>query len=154
MVADRLGHQWHTRVVLYDPRTDIAVLDVPGLGLHPLVFAARPAHRGDDAVVAGYPRGQRFRAVAARVRQSVLARGRDIYSSREVTRQVYAIRADVQPGDSGGPLLAPDGHVDGVVFAAGRGAPGTGYVLTADQVMADVRAAIHATGEVSTHSCA
>jgi S1-C subfamily serine protease len=154
VVADRWGRRWRARVVLYDPKTDIAVLRVPGLGLGRLVFAARPAHREDDAVVAGYPGGQGFRAVAARVGQTAQAQGTDIYSSGKVTRQIYVIRADVQPGDSGGPLLTPDGHIDGVVFATVKGQPGTGYALTTVQVMPQVRAGTHTTREVSTPRCA
>ena len=37
----------------------------------------------------------------------------------------------VEPGNSGGPLLSPDGTVYGVVFAAAVGMPDTGFALTA-----------------------
>ena len=45
------GEQRAATVVLYDPRRDVAVLRVPGLGLRPLPFADRPAESGDDAIV-------------------------------------------------------------------------------------------------------
>ncbi len=153
VVFDRSQQKWHAHVVLYDPETDIAVLDVPGLSLHRLKFARSPAHPGADAVVAGYPRNQRFTAVAARVGPTQEARGLDIYRSAEVTRQIYAIRAPVEPGDSGGPLLAPDGHVYGVVFAAVAGQRDTGYALTYTEVKHDVRAGMAATGEAFTQDC-
>ena len=47
---------------------------------------------------------------------SELARGPDIYQDADVTRDIYAVRAQVQPGNSGGPLLDTSGGVAGVVF--------------------------------------
>jgi S1-C subfamily serine protease len=79
--------------------------------------------------------------------------GPNIYSDATVTRQVYVLRATVRPGNSGGPLLAPNGKVDGVVFAASTTDPATGYALTAGQVMADARAGASATRPVATQGC-
>ena len=84
--------------------------------------------------MAGYPRDDPFTVVPARVGDDQLAQAPDIYQSKEVTRQIYSIRADVEPGNSGGPLLAPSGQVDGVVFAAAVGVKDTGYALTASEV--------------------
>jgi S1-C subfamily serine protease len=103
VVADGPRHRQHARVVIYDPKTDIAVLYVPGLGLPTLKFASSPAHTGDDAVVAGYPDGERFTTAAARVGQALTAQVPGTSHSQEVTRQIYTVRADVQHGDSGGP---------------------------------------------------
>ena len=70
-----------------------------------------------------------------------------------VTRQIYSIRATVRPGNSGGPLLATDGGVYGVVFAASTDSADTGYVLTAAEVGSDARAGRTATQSVSTQGC-
>ena len=59
----------------------------------------------------------------------------------------------VKPGNSGGPLLAPDGRVYGVVFAAAVSVPDTGYALTASEVAPDARAGATATVGVSTGGC-
>ena len=48
------GRSYRARVELYDPRTDIAVLDVPGLRASALQFTGS-ARDGADAIVAGYP---------------------------------------------------------------------------------------------------
>jgi S1-C subfamily serine protease len=153
VVADRSGRRWHAQVVLYDPAADIAVLYVRGLGLHQLPFATSTAHTGDDAVVAGYPGGGRFTAAPARVGQTLAAKVRDTSHSREVIRQIYTVRADVQHGDSGGPLLTSGGHVAGVIFAASGTDPGIGYALTTAQVKPDAHTATQAVNEVSTQNC-
>ncbi|HEY7147075.1 MAG TPA: MarP family serine protease, partial [Streptosporangiaceae bacterium] len=146
------GQLFPARVVLYDPDRDIAVLYVPGLGARPLPFS-HPAQTGASAIVAGYPLDEPFTAVAARVGGMENARSPDIYHSTQVTRQIYAIRAKIKPGNSGGPLLAPDGQVYGVVFAAAVSVPQTGYALTGDEVASDARAGATATGPVSTGLC-
>ena len=70
-----------------------------------------------------------------------------------MTRQIYEIRALVESGNSGGPLLSPQGTVDGVVFAAAVGVTDTGFALTAAEVSADAHAGAQATTPVSTMSC-
>lgn len=140
------------RVVLYDPQRDVAVLYVPGLSEPSLSFAAA-AGIGASAIVAGYPLDGPFTARAARIGASEEATGPDIYQNAQVTRQIYAIRALVQPGNSGGPLLTPGGSVYGVVFAAATSVPDTGYALTAAEVSSDASAGKNATAGVSTQGC-
>jgi S1-C subfamily serine protease len=146
------GTSYQAQVVLYDPQIDIAVLYVPGLNLTPLQFATQQGV-GDDAVVAGYPLDHPFTAVPARIGEVQQAEGPDIYQTGTVDRQIYEIRALVQPGNSGGPLIAPDGTVYGVVFAAAVGIPDTGFALTAAEVEGDATAGAGETNPVSTQGC-
>jgi S1-C subfamily serine protease len=139
-------------VVLYDSDRDVAVLAVPGLDRTPLQFAGR-ARKGADAIVVGYPQDGPYTPVSARVAAVQKARGPDIYQRRTVVREIYALRATVLPGNSGGPLLAPDGGVYGVVFAAAADDPKTGYALTAAEVAGDARKGVTATQRVSTRGC-
>ena len=146
------GRTLHARVVLYDPLRDVAVLYVPGLHARPLSFTG-PAQSGENAIVAGYPLNRSFTANAARIGGTEAARSPDIYQNAQVTREIYSIKAQVRPGNSGGPLLAPDGQVYGVVFAAAVSVKDTGYALTANEVKADVQAAKNKVTPVSTQGC-
>lgn len=147
------GRIWAARVVYIDPNLDVAVLAVPGLRAPQLTFAGS-ARRGDPAVVAGFPGGGPLTATPARIRGTISARGSDIYGRGSVTREVYAVRGTIRPGNSGGPLLAPDGQVDGVVFATALDDPDTGYALTARQVATAARDGAAASARVDTGSCA
>ncbi len=140
-------------VVLYDYRTDIAVLAVPGLGRPALRFTTETATTGDSAIVAGYPLDGSFTVRAARIRSNFDLRGPDIYGGPTVVRDVYTLRALVQAGNSGGPLLAPDGTVLGVVFGAAPGAEETGFALTAGEVSSEAAAGITDTTAASTGTC-
>ena len=150
------GQALPARVVLYDPKVDVAVLYVPGLSAldAPPLSWAGPARFGADAIVAGYPEDGPFTPVAARIGGSTEATSPDIYENAQVTRQIYSVRAVVRQGNSGGPLLNPNnGHVYGVVFAAATSVDDTGYALTAAQVEGDANAGYSATVPVSTLGC-
>jgi S1-C subfamily serine protease len=139
-------------VVLYDPNRDVAVLAVPGLDATPLAFAGK-ARTGQSAIVIGYPQDGPYRADAARVRGTQQAKGPNIYDNRTVVREIYALRGRVRPGNSGGPLVSPNGQVYGVVFAAAADDPQTGYALTAAEVAGDAQLGRTAASSVSTMGC-
>lgn len=140
-------------VVLYDSRRDVAVLSVPGLDAPTLRFARTPAQTGDPAVVLGYPEDGPFTVRTARVRSHTKVSGTDIYGARSVERDVYAVRAVVRSGNSGGPLLANDGTVLGMVFATALDSSDTGYVLTNGEIATDARTGRTATLPVDTGRC-
>jgi len=129
------GNPFDATVVSYDPSVDIAILNVPDLPPPPLSFAEAEARSGAGVVVMGYPGGGNFTATPARIRESIKLSGPDIYRDpAPVTRDVYTIRADVEQGNSGGPLIDLSGHVLGVVFGAAVDDADTGFVLTAGEV--------------------
>ncbi|KOG59536.1 MULTISPECIES: MarP family serine protease [Streptomyces] len=144
-----VGPSYAARVVLFDPDRDVAVLYVPDLRAPVLRFDGG-AVRGDSAVVAGYPQDGSLNLQAATVGNRVRATGQNIYNDRTVTREIYAIRSTVRPGNSGGPLLTTEGRVFGVVFARSTSDAETGYVLTAAEVAGDARSAATATTPVDT----
>ncbi|WKD56720.1 Serine protease [Corynebacterium capitovis DSM 44611] len=147
-----LGVQRAT-VVFYDPGIDIAVLWSPGLGLDPLPFADATLGTGNDAVVMGFPQSGPFEAAAARIRGVTTIAGPNIYASGRVEREAYTVRGTIRQGNSGGPLLTPDGSVAGVVFGASIDSSDTGYALTTRQVLASVGDFASLTSSVDTQSC-
>ncbi|HEX2308339.1 MAG TPA: MarP family serine protease [Jatrophihabitantaceae bacterium] len=144
---------WRARVVVYDPRRDVAVLAVPGFTARSLTFAPGSARTGQNAVVLGYPKDGPFDAEPARVRSQQQIRGGDIYGNSGDIRQAYAVRSLVRSGNSGGPLIDTSGRVLGVVFASAIDSADTGFVLTAAEVSPDAKAGRTATATVGTESC-
>lgn len=150
------GTSLDATVVFYDPDVDIAVLDVRGLTAPPLRFASNRARARDDAIIVGFPQDRDVRNLfvgPARIRTVQQIRGPNIYATRTVAREVYAIKGQVRSGNSGGPLLAPDGTVYGVIFAAAVDDPSTGFALTAAQVSEDVQAGVASSRRVDTGGC-
>ncbi|WP_340560135.1 MarP family serine protease [Streptomyces sp. GSL17-111] len=148
------GRLYDARVVLYDWERDVAVLDVPGLDAPALELSDGDATTGDGAVVAGFPENGGFDARSARVRGRVQANGPDIYHRGTVRRDVYSLRTVVRQGNSGGPLLTPQGEVYGVVFAKSLDDPQTGYALTLDEVRENVTRGRAAQRPVDSQGCA
>ena len=89
----------------------------------------------------------------ASVGSSIDAYGPNIYQNEVVHRQIFPIHATVQPGNSGGPLVAPDGKVYGMVFAASTSVANSGYALTASEIASDVQSGEQSTAPVSTEQC-
>ncbi|MGK5534082.1 MarP family serine protease [Streptomyces sp. URMC 129] len=148
------GRLYRARVVLYDWERDVAVLDVPRLTAPPLELSEGDAVTGDDAIIAGFPESGPFDARAARVRERFQAEGPDIYRRGTVSRDVYSLYATVRPGNSGGPLLTPDGEVYGVIFAKSLDDDRTGYALTADEVREIIARGRAADEPVDSQACA
>jgi S1-C subfamily serine protease len=140
-------------VVYFDPVADIAVLHVPGLSLVPLQFADEQASTGDSAVVAGFPRSGPFQINPVRVRTLVSGRRQDIYGNGGSTRNIYIVRGTVQRGNSGGPVLRPDGKVLGMVFGADEDQKTNGYALAASDLAPGLALAAGKTAAVDTGSC-
>ncbi|WP_369266983.1 MarP family serine protease [Streptomyces harbinensis] len=148
------GRLYDGRVVLYDWESDVAILDVPGLDAPPLEFSDRDALTGDDAIVAGFPESGPFDVRPARVRERFTANGPDIYRRGTVNRDVYSLYSTVRQGNSGGPLLTPEGEVYGLVFAKSLDDDSTGYALTLDEIADAIERGSGATAPVDTQNCA
>lgn len=147
--------QFDATVVHYDAQTDVAILAVPDLKAEPLPFRTDEIAQGEDGIVLGYPLDGPYTASEARVRERIpMLRGPDIYDAQTVTRDVYTVRAKVRSGNSGGPLVDPQGRVMGVVFGAAVDDQETGFVLTAQEVADEVAKAPSLVRRTSTQTCA
>lgn len=147
------GRTYSATTVAFDARRDVAVLAVPELEAQSLPSGGQQSH-GADVVVAGFPLGGPYDLESGRVRDILTARGAAIDGSSGVTREVYSINAQVEQGNSGGPLLSPTGQVVGTVFAKSQTDATTGYALTLDETRPVIEQGTQATGSVSTGSCA
>jgi S1-C subfamily serine protease len=146
------GRSLGARVVLFDPERDIAILYVPRLALVPISEAA--ARQGTQGAAIGYPGGGPEQVKPAVVNGQVRAEGRDIYGQNLVVRSIWILQAEVQPGNSGGPLVDLEGNVVGVIFAASTSQPGQAYALTDAEVQPDIDKAQGRTDAVPIGPCA
>ena len=151
-VLNPSGRSLAARVVLFDPGRDVAILYVPRLALVPLNEAT--AHPGTQGAAIGYPGGGPEQVKPAVINGQVQAEGRDIYGQNLVVRNIWILQADVQPGNSGGPLVDLDGNVVGVIFAASTSQPGQAYALTDAEVQPDIDKAQGRTEAVPIGPCA
>jgi S1-C subfamily serine protease len=139
--------------VAFDPELDVAVLYAPGLQGPALRFATDTPGRGVQGAAIGFPGGGPMAVIPAGVAGSYPATGRDIYNRSVIDRTIIELRAAIQPGDSGGPLILSDGSIGGIVFAESRTDPTVGYALTPTAVAVAVRPAIGRTGAVAVGPC-
>jgi S1-C subfamily serine protease len=66
---------------------------------------------------------------------------------------VYQIDANVEPGNSGGPLVDSNGQVVGVVFSRSTAYTDVGYALASPGVRDRVLASAGSTAAVATGAC-
>lgn len=138
-------------VVSYDADADLAVLRVAGFDAPALPLADAPAANGTSAEILGYPRDGALTETAADVLQRLPTVQPN--SAGLGVREVYRIRAAVQHGNSGSPLITADGRVIGVVNALSLLEHDTGYALTASSVRTELAGVGAASGAVDTGTC-
>jgi len=120
--------------IWFDPKLDVAILRVNGLADAPLSLSSGTLPSGAGAATLGFPGGNVLVAQDAAVIDRVTATGRSIYNRGLVDRDIYELQANVQDGDSGGPLLATDGSVAGIVFARALSQNNLAYALAIDPI--------------------
>jgi S1-C subfamily serine protease len=152
-VQEQGGGTQPASVVLFDPEMDLAVLRIAEAPGPVLPLLGSQAERGAGGAVLGFPGGGDLQGERAAVRRPIDAVGRDIYGAGTVVRKVYELQATVEPGDSGGPFVLPDGRVAGIVFAASTTDDGVGYAIASIAAADDIGRAVDLTAPVSTGAC-
>lgn len=140
------------RVVYFDGVDDIALVAVDALGAPPLTLTD-DLDAGDAAVVQGYPHGGPFTSGNATVLSEGTVPVPDIYESSSAPREIYALAADVQPGNSGGPLLTATGEAAGIVFGRGADGAGRGYAIALSELTPALQQTRDTSASVSTGAC-
>jgi len=142
-------------VAYFNPKLDFAVIrtNTP-LTAPPLKLYDKALSPGTIAAVLGFPGGGKFQAGDVTVLDKLKARGKDIYNQHDVLRQVYAVRGDVVPGNSGGPIITTEGKVAGVIFGHSTTSHKTGYAITSDQLSSGIKTAHDQEGATASGSCA
>ena len=127
------GREFDARWVGDDPDTDLAVLSIDGLSKGSLAHAplGRSAglKRGQIAIAIGNPLGFEHTVTAGIV--SALGRSMRTSTGRLIP-DVIQTDAALNPGNSGGPLLASNGDVIGVNTAIIRGAQAICFAVAVD----------------------
>lgn len=140
------------RIVRFDPRLDIAVIAVDGLDREPLPLGEELAN-GTTAAFAGYPAGGPYSIQPASIQSLSPVLVQNIYGTDPSPLQVYSLAANVQQGNSGGPLLDLQGRVAGVVFAKSTANAPVGYALSLEELRPIVEQAPTLDDGVSAGQC-
>ncbi|MGO1319985.1 MAG: MarP family serine protease [Galactobacter sp.] len=140
------------KVVSFDPVRDVAVIAVDGLDL-PSLPVGHGMAVGDTGVFMGYPGGGPFASLPAAVQSLHSVNVPDIYGESESLLEVYQLAADVEQGNSGGPLLDSAGRVQGLVFAKAADKQDVGYALSAQEFSGVADRAENLDSAVDTGKC-
>ena len=152
VVLTPAGATYTGRVVYFNAVQDLAVISVNGLQTAPLPLGA-DLGSGATAVFDGYPLGGPFQSNPAAVQNVATINTPDIYGVNPSPRQVYFLSADVQEGNSGGPLIDGAGSVTGVIFARSATTSHLGFAMTTQDLAPVVAQAKGLTTPVSSGTC-
>lgn len=147
-VTTQNGTQLDATPIYYEPRLDLALLRV-GAALPTLPISSE-RREGEDGAVLGYPENGPYKLSPARIGETRATISEDSYGNGPVERTITALSGDVRSGNSGGPLVDPEGDVVGTVFAATTSGPQGGFAIPAEQVREALR---RTSDEVGTGAC-
>jgi S1-C subfamily serine protease len=144
------GDRHDAEAIFYDPRNDIAVLRSSGISGTPSLRFNAGARAGTTAAVLGFPGNGPYSVEPARLGPTETFLSQDSYGRGPIRRRVTSVRADVEPGNSGGPVVDANGRVLATIFARAR-LTGSGFGVP-DSITQDALG--KARGSVDTGPCA
>ncbi len=140
------------QVAYFDPVNDVAILRVAALASSsPMSFASSVPSSGAHAEVIGFPLDGTRTISPSIISGEITAQSRDIYDKETFDRTVLVVYSNIEPGNSGSPVLV-GGDVTGVVFSKSLSQDETAYAIPAATVERDIAKA-PANGTQSTQSC-
>lgn len=130
-IIDAAGTEWPAQLVAIDAAADLAVLSVetlaaPALPTGPVQLGAATAYAWSrDDGIDDHP---------VEVTKRLAITIDDIYGEESVQRSGIEVAGVVEVGDSGGPVVAPDGTVIGIVYARSRTRASTAFATDATEI--------------------
>lgn len=121
------GRRRDATLVYFDPVLDVAELHVRNLNVEPLDVAT--AHPGEVGGVFGHPGGGDLQISPFQIHSQLRAQGRDIYDRATVRRDILVLASNLEPGDSGSPLVNAHGQVIGMAFGVAPDRDDVAYAL-------------------------
>lgn len=140
-LSDDHGLKVSGTVRYLDIRNDIALILAPTLDRPPLPLID-PAV-GSKGTILGYPGGGSLTSQPYEVAVVTTATAQDIYDEGKFLRRIVIVGSQIGPGDSGGPMVTPDGHVAGIAFGIAPDRQETAYGIPAE-LLRDLTAKVSA----------
>ena len=129
-VIDHNGNEYQSRLVSIDSQTDLALLHVEGLNVHPLAVASPEKGMKGIALVGG---DGLIKAIPATIDRLVEINIADIYGEGEYRRKGMQLNADIASGDSGGAIVNGSGEVVGLVFSRSSNRNNVSYAVSSEE---------------------
>jgi S1-C subfamily serine protease len=142
------GQSLSAQVVYVDAQNDVALLRVDGLRTAPLAVTSTRDYPV-SVVLLGYPRDGALIGVAATAGAPITVEAPNAFGKHPGQRSVVQLRGQVQPGESGGPVVDSDGGVVAMIFGGAKDG-GAGFAVPVSVVRDAVP---KATGPVSSGPC-
>ncbi len=135
-VEDGRGNRLPVEVAWLDAERDIALLQLPTASARWLTLGS--AVEGDAASIVTIAEGEPDPGDAGFAIETVMTeilRNVNITVEGAGARAGFELRGDIDLGDSGSPVLSPDGQLVGMVFGANRSEP-RGWAVAAKEIEA------------------
>ncbi|WP_343527369.1 trypsin-like peptidase domain-containing protein [Sphingomonas sp.] len=149
VVPSEGSKSYQGRVIAYDSRRDLALIEVSEAKLPPAALFTGAVTEGDQVIALGYPGNVDLataQSAADYIRPLSPVRSQGVASGRRALTGIEVLlhTASIARGNSGGPLLDPCGRVIGVNSALTRADDGDstfGFAIADTELMAFLRAA-------------
>jgi S1-C subfamily serine protease len=149
VVPSEGSKSYQGRVIAYDSRRDLALIEVSEAKLPPAALFTGPVTEGDQVIALGYPGNVDLataQSAADYIRPLSPVRSQGVASGRRALTGIEVLlhTASIARGNSGGPLLDPCGRVIGVNSALTRADDGDstfGFAIADTELMAFLREA-------------
>jgi S1-C subfamily serine protease len=138
--------------IYFDANLDLAILRVQGLGAPPLSLIPNNVSLNTTAAVLGYPGGN-YRVEPGIIRDTRATAGTSIYDMGSFGRGIYVVQAQVDYGNSGGPIVTQSGKAAGIIFSKSTEVDDIAYALTSVHINDALRQAKTSHTRVGTGGC-